>query len=801
MFLNANEERFFFQLQSAADAEQFSLLRLEGAEEISSLFEFAIEVVSADGDIDFSTLIGQSAFVTLLDQTDSASFDLNSESVRHIHGMVARVSLGEQGLHQSSYHITLVPRLWMLKHRKNSRIFQHQNIQQIIDTILAEAGLNADEFRFDLSKSYPEYDYCVQYRETELDFIQRLLAEEGIHYYFEHSEESHVAILSDASISNPAISGDPQLDCYHDSQGAVREQHIFNFSYRESVVPGKVTLRDFNFKKPSLKLESAKAAELDIPLEVYNYPGRFMDTRQGANNATILLESLNSYRQSAKGQSDVNRMTPGYSFELTGHDRDELNAEYLIARVEHECSQPQVLEAGSTTEGSQYSNKYLCTPFTVPFRPDTDINYPRVKGTQTATVTGPEGEEIYTDEHGRIKVQFHWDREGQGNETSSCWIRVSQAHAGGSFGGMFIPRIGEEVIVDFLEGDPDKPLIIGRVYHGLNRPPYKLPEHKTRSTIKTNSTKGGDGFNEIRFEDKKGEEQVFHHVEKDLDQRTKNDQRSWLGNDRHKIVEGKVYSECHSNEHHLTQGDQFQQVNKDQHLTIGESQFTAIAEKLMQYAGSQIHYKAGNQIIIDVGTELTLKAGSGLIKLDPSGVTITGADLKLNEGGSGARASKAGPTQPQRPLEADNSLAGFVSDPKQAEIIQMPLPLDFTDKKDEVRFKIAPVPGAKGYANEPYKLYRDGGLIAEGLTDEKGYIKAPHVEGTGKYSVELISGHRFDIDVIEKYSEGVQGKLERIANQGYRTEKGDNADDSVARIAHWQADKGQTVTGKLEDKE
>ena len=662
VFLSANEERFFFELQDTEDSEQFSLVRLKGAEEISALFDIAVEVVSYDGDIDFSTLIGQPAFVTLLDQTDGSE-----ELTRYIHGMIAEVSLGDQGVNQSSYHIRLVPKIWALQHRQNSRIFQFQNVQTIIEAVLTDAGLDADEFRFDLAKSYPDYDYCVQYRETELDFIQRLLAEEGIHYYFEHSDEGHVLIFSDTSGSNPAISGDPLLDCYHDSQGAVREQHIFNFNYSEAIVPGKVTLRDFDFKKPNLKLESIKSGELDVPLEIYDHPGRFMDSGRGSNNAVIRLESLNSYRQSAKGQSDVNRMTPGCSFELTGHDRDLLNTEYLIARVEHECSQPQVLEVGASTEGSKYSNKYICVPFDVPFRPSTDVKSPHVEGTQTATVTGPEGEEIYTDEHGRIKVQFHWDREGQGNETSSCWIRVSQVQAGGSFGGMFLPRIGEEVVVDFLEGDPDKPLVIGRVYHGLNRPPYRLPEHKTLSTIKTNSTKGGDGFNEIRFEDKKGEEQVFYHAEKDIDQRTKHDHRSWLGNDRHKIVEGNVYSEYRSDDHHLTQGDQFQQVNKNQHLTIDKSQHVSIGQKSHLYAGQQIHHKAGQKILITAGTEIVLKAGSGMVKLDPSGVTITGASIKLNSGGGGGSATKASPTPPTQPVEAQSDAAGFVSEAKQPE--------------------------------------------------------------------------------------------------------------------------------------
>ncbi len=698
VFLSANEERFFFEVQNSL--EEFHLVHLNGAEEISSLYQFEIEVVSDDSDIDLSSLIGKAAVVTIMDQCGLES-DYIDDQCRFIHGLISEIKLGAQGVRQSTYHISLVPKIWALQHRKNSRIFQQLNVQNIISKSLVDAGIESGEFRFELSKEYPDYDYCVQYRETDLGFIQRLLAEEGIHYYFEHTDEKHILVFSDTSIINPKIIGNSEINCYHDGQGAIREQHIFSFSYSESIVPGKVTLRDFDFRKPNLKLEAHDKADVDTELEVYDYPGRFYSAARGENNALIRLESLNRYRKSAMGSSDVNRLTPGYSYSLVGHDRDKLNCEYLIARVEHFCSQPQVLEVGATTEGSKYNNKYLCVPFDVPFRPSIDIHSPVVEGSQTATVTGPEGEEIYTDKHGRIKVQFHWDREGKSDEDSSCWVRVSQPAAGGSFGGMFIPRIGEEVVVDFLEGDPDQPLVIGRVYHGLNRPPYKLPENKTISTLKTNSSKGGDGFNELRFEDKKGEEQLFLHSEKDTDIRTKNVRREWVGNNRHLIVENDRYAEIRNNDHTTVTADQHIKVEGDSHFTfvgdhfqktessenyvvaadrvsdIGANDNLKVGSNINHETGSKYSIKAGNQIHIKAGTSIHLEAGGSKIHIGPGGISISGPAINLNSGGAPgsspvkpAKVSQA--ALPTKPLEALNSLVGQVTASVNKSSIQQP---------------------------------------------------------------------------------------------------------------------------------
>ncbi|WP_428034721.1 type VI secretion system Vgr family protein [Amphritea sp.] len=698
VFLKANEERFFFEVENSI--EEFHLAHLTGAEEISSLYHFEIEVVSDDADIDISALVGKSAVVTIMDQGGLEN-EYIDEQCRFIHGLIAEIKLGAQGVSQSTYHIVLVPKVWILQHRKNSRIFQQQDIKSIISKVLVDGGIENGEFRFELSKTYPEYDYCVQYRETDLGFIQRLLVEEGVHYYFEHTDEKHVLVFSDTSRVNPVIIGEAEINCYHDGQGAIREQHIFSFSYSESIVSGKVTLRDFDFRKPNLKLEAFEKSTLDTALEVYDHPGRFYSSERGRNNATIRLESLNSYRKSAQGSSDVNRLTPGYSYTLRGHDRDDLNVEYLIARVEHFCSQPQVLEAGATTEGSKYSNKFICVPLDVSFRPSTDIHYPVVEGSQTATVTGPEGEEIYTDEHGRIKVQFHWDREGKSDQDSSCWIRVSQPSAGGAFGGMFIPRIGEEVVVDFLEGDPDQPLIIGRVYHGLNRPPYKLPENKTISTLKSNSSKGGGGFNELRFEDKKGEEQLFIHSEKDTDIRTKNIRREWVGNNRHLIVENDRYAEIRNNDHTTVIADQHIKVEGDSHFTfvgdhfqktessenyvvaadriseIGANDNLKVSSNINHETGSKYSIKAGNQIHINAGTSIHLEAGGSKIHIGPGGISISGPAINLNSGGApGASPVKPAKVSqavlPNKPLEALNSVVGRVTTTVNKSSIQQP---------------------------------------------------------------------------------------------------------------------------------
>ena len=661
MFLKANEERFLFNVQgSSAD---FSLVRLVGAEQVSGVFSFEIELVSRQADIALESLMGQAAAVTLMDQTGD-----ENEQTRYIHGIISYAALGEEGVRQTGYRVVLVPKLWLLQHRINSRIFQFLSVRDIISRVLDEHKYQGDEYRFELTRSYSERQYCVQYAESDLNFIERLLEEEGIHYYFEHNADKHAIVFSDASYSSPFISGDTEIPYYHHAQGAVSEQHLFRFQYAEAIRPGKVSLRDFNFTKPNMDLTSAVSHGQDEALEIYDYAADFMDAGRGAHLAQARLDGANRKRQTALAESDVNRCTPGYSFAVSDLDRDELNGEYFIARVEHDCAQPQVLEAGATTEGSRYSNKLRLISMQTPYRPKRcPDKVPFIEGIQTATVTGPVGEEIYTDDHGRVKVQFHWDREGQLDENTTCWVRVSQNSAGGAFGSLFIPRIGDEVIVDFIEGNPDRPIITGRVYHGHNMPPYSLPEHKTRSTIKTQSTKDGEGYNEIRFEDRKGEEEIFIRAEKDLDQRTLDTHKQWVGNDHQQLVEHNEYREFYNEEHALTKGDYHREVKTHYNHTVAPDYHTQIGKTGYQHAGNEADWKAGQKILFEAGNEILIKAGGSTITINPAGVNVNGAAINLNGGGGGGSAKAAAPVAPEPPLEADLDQAGYVTEGKEAE--------------------------------------------------------------------------------------------------------------------------------------
>jgi len=646
VFLKANEERYFFEVKGSPD--EFRLVRMEGRERLSGSFFFRIETVAEYPDIELTPMLGQAGLITLIDQTNE-----ESEQLRYIHGIVTSVELGDCALDQTTYYFEIEPKTALLDMRAGCRIFQQQDLQQIISTLLDEAGFSSDEYRFSLQESHPPRDYCVQYNETELAFIQRLLEEEGVHYYFEHQESVHCIVFSDTSSIHPTIEGNPVIPYFHDGQGAVREQHIHRFDYSEEVVSGQSRIRDYDFTRPRLKLESSQQAQLDQALEIYNYPGRFEHSDVGDQFAKVILESVNCQRIQTIAESDVNRMTPGATYRLKEHDRSALNDEYYITQVEHKCSQPQVLEQGATTEGSEYSNRVTAIPFVVPYRAPLTTPTPKIWGCQTALVCGPEGEEIYTDQHGRIKVQFHWDRIGQRDEQSSCWIRVSQLSAGKQYGSMFIPRIGEEVVVHFLEANPDRPMVTGRLYHGLNRAPYPLPGNKTKSTIKTNSSKGGGGFNEIRIEDKKGAEQLFTHAEKDLEQMTHHDHKEWVGNEHHRILEANEYREIRGDEHVKTQGRYRHQVQGDLHLTIGQDHQINVSSNQYLYAGDQLHFTSGVKQAMEAGVQIAFKAGGSFVKIDPGGVSFQGAQTKLNAGGGGGSGTQAAPVAPMNPAEPE----------------------------------------------------------------------------------------------------------------------------------------------------
>jgi type VI secretion system secreted protein VgrG len=577
MTLPANVERFLFEV-SGAD-EELRVVRFEGKEGLSQLFKVDLELVAEDSELNFEQFIGQAGLLTVL----------SDDEPRYFHGIVNRFEQGATGRRFTTYYATLVPKIEPLCHRYNCRIFQDMSARDIVQKILKELGLPGDEYRFVLQSPPPKREYCVQYRESDLNFICRLLEYEGIFYFFEHHNNKHILVMGNSLSAHAPIPGKNQVIFHPPTTLVAEEQHILSFNYTQEILSGKVSLKDFNFEKPALNLKGEKAADKDTELEVYDYPGIF-------------------------------------------DDRNDFNKKYLITQHVMSASQPQVLEEEAGTKKPSYSSRFECIPFDTPYRPASVTPKPVVKGSQTAIVVGPKGEEIYTDKHGRVKVQFHWDREGKRDEKSSCWIRVSQFWAGARWGAMFIPRIDHEVIVDFLEGDPDRPIITGRVYHGTNLPPYQLPQEKTKSTVKSNSSKGGNGSNEIRFEDKKGKEEVWIHAQKDMNTVVGNNRTATVTKDEKLTVEegDRTIAVSKGQEKHTIKKDYIIQV--DGNLTIDvngsiniksktKSVTIKAAQSLTNKAGTSLTNKAGTSLTNQAGASLTNKANASLT--NQAGATLT----------------------------------------------------------------------------------------------------------------------------------------------------------------------------------
>jgi type VI secretion system secreted protein VgrG len=666
--LAANLERYLFKV-SGSD-EELRVLSFGVTEGLSQLFSIDLELVAENDELDFEQIVGQAGALTIQQYEE--------EEPRYFHGIISRLEQGSSGLRFTTYSATVVPKIWYLMHRHNCRIFQQMSVRDIVQKILKELGLPGDEYRFVLQSDPPKREYCVQYRESEFDFISRLLEEEGIFYFFEHQDNKHILVMGDSPSAHKAIQGESQIIFHEPRPGQVADEpHIYTFNYTEEILSGKVTLKDYNFKKPALNLKGDKTAEKNTDLEVYDYPGKFEDPGRGKQLAKVRLEEYQTVKKEGSGATTCTHFAAGFFFTMKKHPRGDFNKKYLITQHQLSASQPQVLEETAGEGGSSFSSSFECIPFDVPYRPDRVTPKPVVEGSQTAFVVGPKGEEIYTNQHGQVKVQFHWDREGKMDEKSSCWIRVSQLWAGRSWGAMYIPRIGQEVIIDFIEGDPDRPIITGRVYHGTNKPPYPLPAEKTKSTIKSDSSKGGGGFNEIRLEDKKGKEQIFIHAEKDYDLRVKNDRREYIGNDHNLIVKKHAKHLIEKTNNLTVKGNDSTQVSGNQYLEVKKDRHEKIGKKYYNKSGMEIHLKAGMKIVIDAGMDITLKAGGSFVRLNAGGVTIKGTMVKINSGGSAASVKKAKPKVPAQPKEADDAKPGEKFKAPPAPETWEPVSLDF----------------------------------------------------------------------------------------------------------------------------
>lgn len=678
MTVPANVTRFLFEI--IGRSEQLRVLEFSLEEAISAPFQCTVVIASEDHNVDIGQWIGQAAVLTLFD----------NKIPRVIHGEIENASHMETGRRFTRFQITLAPKFKWLEHRSGSRIFQEKSVPEIIRQVFNEANIQHSDYRLALNRSYSPRDYCVQYQETEFHFLSRLMEEEGIFYFFEHHVDHHVMVIGDDNSVFKAIEGEKAVQ-FH-AKTAMRPDHttIYEFESQQTLVPSQVTLGDYNFEKPKLTLRHSAEVGQPHSLARYQYPGAFEEAEQGKHYASVSLESQRLEECLFFGKCDHQWMSSGFLFELQKHDRADLNQTYLLTKVSHKGKQPRSLEEGAANEATEYSAQFSVIPPTTPYRPQHKHHKYLLEGAQTAFVTGPPGEEIYTDEFGRVKVQFHWDREGQYDEATSCWVRLSQAWAGKEWGAITLPRVGQEVMVHFIDGDPDRPLVTGRVYNGVDKPPYSLPEHKTRTTFKSLSYPGGGGYNELRLEDKKGNEQIYVHAEKDAELYIKNDYRELVQKDFHTTVKANQYTAIGSDSHTHIGKNLNQSIGKSHSQNIGKDLHLKVSGSLHTQAGKDIHIKAGTRIVIQSGVQLTLKGGAGFINLDPSGVTIQGPLVRINSGGSAGTAQSASPIGPQQPKPPETGEPGKAIQLKSPEAPHKAKPVGF-DSGSAGEVKLTPL--------------------------------------------------------------------------------------------------------------
>lgn len=640
--------------------------RMTAQEELGRLSEFQIDLLSQRGDIELDEILARNVTIKL---------ELPQNKVRYFNGYVTRFS--QSGMH-GRYHLyqaTVRPWLWFLTRTADCRIFQNMTVPDIIQQVFDDHPQLAD-VKKELTGTYREYEYCVQYRETDFNFVSRLMEQEGIYYFFRHENGRHTLVLVDSYTAHSPFENYAELPFIPHERVTHTEQESVNaWNFTCEVQPGRYVIDDYDFEKPGVELQTK--TRMDHPhdladYEIYDYPGEYVTAAEGNEYVRTRIEELHARYELANGGATARGICCGYLFKLTGHGRSDQNREYLIVSTTQHLKHGGYETVGG--EGVTYECNFTALNSRQPFRSQRVTAKPFVQGPQTAVVVGPAGDEIYTDKYGRVKVQFHWDRRSETNENSSCWMRVSHPWAGNNWGMIAIPRIGQEVIVSFLEGDPDQPIIIGRVYNAEQMPPYELPGEMTKSTIKSNSSKGGGGFNELRFEDKKGSEQVFLHAERNQDNRVKNDSLEWVGKDRHLIVTGDQLEKVDGDKHLAIQGDQNEKISGTLSQDVAMDLQQKVGMKHALDAGTEIHLKAGLNLVIEAGTSLTLKVGSNFVSLSPAGVFIQGTMVFINSGGNAGTGSGSSPAAPKAPMEADRAKPGEKGAPPSTRVMQDSVP-------------------------------------------------------------------------------------------------------------------------------
>jgi len=570
--------------------EDALLLRsFQGQEALSRLFTFHLDLVSEDASIKYEDIVGQAVTVRL---------SLADSSQRYWNGYVSRFVQADRDSKVAVYHATMVPWLWFLDQTTDCRIFQGKTAPDIIKQIFKEYGYN--DFALRLYGDFVKRDYCVQYRESDFNFVSRLMEEEGICYFFEHENGKHTLILANDPSSHKACPNQPTARYEGSAGGWQDDDVILHWHQEQELRPGVYTVTDYNFETPATSLLSSVNGT--GKWEVYDFPGEYAKRADGDRLAKVRLQEQQMPQSVARGTSDCRAFGVGYKFKLTDHYRDDLNQEYVLTSLHH-SGRHNLGYGSSASESAEpvYENSFECVPATTPIRPPRRTPVPVVQGCQTAVVVGPAGEEIFTDKYGRVKVQFHWDREGKKNEASSCWVRVSYPWAGKSWGGIHVPRIGQEVIVDFIEGDPDRPIITGRTYNAGQMPPWDLPGKMMVSGYKSNSTKGGGGYNELSFDDTKGSELIQVHGQFDMDTKIEHDERRHVLNNRTKSVDVDESSTIGNN--------RTEKVGNNEQITIGVNRTETVGTNETISIGSNRNETVGANESITVALMRTRNVG------------------------------------------------------------------------------------------------------------------------------------------------------------------------------------------------
>ncbi len=773
--------------------DKLLLAGFTGREAISQLFKFELDLAAHNGTpVPFDKLLGQDI---------SLEVALPEGKKRHWHGIVSRMGEGERDRDFTRYWVEMVPRFWLWTKRVQSRIFQHESVLEILKKVL-----NGLDPIFELQGTFHARDYTVQYRESDFDFVSRLMEEEGIFYFFKHTPEGHRLVLANTPQSHPDLPGRSRIPFEAMSGGNRPDERINEWERIQELRSGKVTLWDHNFELAHKHLEAERSIRSDVPvgkalqraklpanekLEIFEFPGEYAKRFDGVNagggdNAANLQRIFEDNQRTTEirmqqeavpgvviqGSGTCRQMVSGHKFTLERHHNAD--GVYVLTSVDHTVELSGDFRSGGGSNGSVL-NTFTCIPIGVPYRPQRKTPRPIIHGTQTAVVVGPAGQEIFTDKYGRVKVQFHWDRTEKKNADSSCWVRVGQLWAGKRWGASFWPRIGQEVIVAFENGDPDLPIIVGSVYNSEQMPPYlgegPDPKHKNDNKvagIKSCSTPGGNGFNELRFDDTKGKEQVFLHAQCQKDERVGGDSLESVGNDRHLIVHGNQMERVVANKNLTIEGDHFEfvqgnmahLVGVNQDLVVGGNKmetvdgFVAfhcydhvletidsykhvhIGGALEQYVSEQcaleadaIHIKARQGVLIEAAEMLALQVGGSRVIITKDGVDIVGGHVKLNcaspdaqgPGCAPGTAADAAEADPAAPSEADGAKTGLPSAPD-AKIA--PSPTSPSNGNGKGNGKTPPKKQSKGGKKKHEKPLKPG-------EEPEPYIHVPPSGGIG----------------------------------------------------------------------